>query len=81
MDITRKKIKIIGLLDSLIDQLEESVDIFFEERPALWQEGNKPLIITESERRDQNEKNIKATREELGKTIQEEVRENEQDTV
>ena len=69
------------MLDKLIELLDESKDIFFEERLALSEKGNKPVIVKESERRSLNEKSIKKTSEELGKAVQESLRAYEQEQI
>lgn len=62
--------KFLGLSERLDNLLDESLDIFFEERPFL-EDRSKPLVILDlKERREENEISVKAVKEELLKTMQ-----------
>lgn len=61
--------KFLGLNDRLIDLLDESSNIFFEERPFL-EDRSKPLEILDlKERREENELSIKEVKNELLRTL------------
>ena len=69
----RKIKQILGLIRQLDKLLEESEDIFFEERPFLLDRNLDPKIMFQDEKREENELKIKKIVEAVG-TINEEVK-------
>jgi len=61
-----------GLVDRLVELIEESEDIFLAERKFLL-DKKAPLKITVDERREQNEQEIKETAEVLGQELAKKV--------
>ena len=57
----RKTKKILGLLKQLDKLLEESADIFFEERPFLLDRSLDLKIDPQDEKREENELKIQKT--------------------
>lgn len=69
----RKIKQILGLIKQLDKLLEESEDIFFEERPFLFDRNLEPKIMFQDEKREENELKIKKIVEAVG-TINEETK-------